>query len=137
MTENEIAKIIVDVCYRIHTRLGPGLLESVYEAILAHELEKEGLEVKQQVPVPVIWDGKKFKEGFRADLIVEDKVIVELKSVEKTSPVHSKQLLTHLRLADKRLGLLVNFGEILIKYGIKRVVNGLLEDTPQIIRGAR
>jgi GxxExxY protein len=137
MTENEIAKIIVDVCYRIHTRLGPGLLESVYEAILAHELEKEGLEVKQQVPVPVIWDGKKFKEGFRADLIVEDKVIVELKSVEKTSPVHSKQLLTHLRLADKRLGLLVNFGEILIKYGIKRVVNGLLEDTPQINRGAR
>lgn len=128
MTENEIAKIIVDACYRLHTGLGPGLLESVYEAVLARELERRGLDVQRQVPVPIEWDGMEFDEGFRADLIVEEKVIVELKSVERTAPVHGKQLLTYLRLADKRLGLLVNFGERLIKDGIRRVVNGLEED---------
>ncbi len=128
MTENEIAKVVVDACYRIHTGLGPGLLESVYEAVLAKELERRGLRVQRQAPVPVVWDGLEFEEGFRADLIVEDKVILELKSVEKLAPVHYKQLLTYLRLMDRRLGLLVNFGEALIKDGIKRVANGLTED---------
>ena len=127
MTENEIATIIVDACYRIHTGMGPGLLESVYEAVLARELEKRGLHVQPQVPVPIVWDNLSFEEGFRADLIVENKVIIELKSVEKWAPVHSKQLLTYLRLTDKRLGLLVNFGEALIKNGIKRVANNLQE----------
>lgn len=125
MTENEIAKIIVDACYHIHTGLGPGLLESVYEAVLARELEGRCLRVQRQVAVPIVWEEQKFDEGFRADLIVEDKVIIELKSVEKIAPVHAKQLLTYLRLTDRRLGLLVNFGEALIKDGIKRVVNGL------------
>jgi len=127
MTENEIAKIIVDAAYHVHKSLGPGLLESVYEVILAHALEKGGLRVKRQVPVPIVFDGIKFDEGFRADLIVEDKVIVEFKSVEKVMRVHKKQLLTYLRLADKRLGLLINFGSELIRDGISRVVNGLKE----------
>ena len=125
MTENEIAKIIVDTAFHIHKSLGPGLLESVYEVVLAHALEKGGLRVKRQVPVPIVYDEIKFNEGFRADLIVEDKVIVELKSVEKVMPVHKKQLLTYLRLADKRLGLLINFGAELIRDGISRVVNNL------------
>ena len=125
MAENEIAKIVVDAAYHIHKRLGPGLLESVYEVILAHELKKRGLNVKRQVPVAIVYDDIKFDEAFRADLIVEEKVIVELKSVEKVSRVHKKQLLTYLRLADKRLGLLINFGAELIRDGISRVVNGL------------
>ncbi|MBU4343844.1 MAG: GxxExxY protein [Desulfobacteraceae bacterium] len=125
MTENEIAKIIVDAAFQVHKMLGPGLLESVYEVILAHELKKRGLNVKRQVPVPIVFDEIKFNEGFRADLIVEEKVIVELKSVEKVSSVHKKQLLTYLRLAGKKLGLLINFGSELIRDGISRVVNGL------------
>ena len=125
MTENEIAKIIVDCAYHVHRKLGPGLLESVYEVILAHELKKRGLKVERQVPVAIVFEGIKFDEGFRADIIVEDKVIVELKSIEKVMPVHKKQLLTYLRLADKRLGLLINFGSELIRDGISRVVNGL------------
>ncbi|MBW1868444.1 MAG: GxxExxY protein [Deltaproteobacteria bacterium] len=125
MTENEIAKIVVDAAYHIHKRLGPGLLESVYEVILAYALSSRGLNVEKQVLVPIVFDGMKFDEGFRADLIVEDKVIVELKSVEKIAPVHKKQLLTYLRLADKRLGLLINFGASLIKDGIFRVANRL------------
>jgi GxxExxY protein len=128
MTENEIARLIVDACYQVHTGLGPGLLESVYETVLAYELEQRGLLVQCQVPVPIVWKGQKFIEGFRADLIVEDKVIVELKSVEKVARVHPKQLLTYLRLTDCRLGLLVNFGETLMKDGIKRVVNKLPEN---------
>ena len=127
MNENEIAKIIVDVAFHIHTKLGPGLLESVYEIVLAHELKNRGLNVERQVSVPVVYDNIKLDEGFRADLIVEDKVIVELKSVENVVPVHKKQLLTYLRLADKRLGLLINFGSELIRDGISRVVNGLKE----------
>ena len=127
MTENEIAKIVVDAAFQIHKRLGPGLLESVYEVVLAHVLKRSGLKVKRQVPVAIVFDGIKFDEGFRADLIVEDKVIVELKSVEKVVPVHKKQLLTYLRLADKRLGLLINFGAELIRDGVSRVVNGLKE----------
>jgi GxxExxY protein len=127
MTENEIAKIIVDAAYQIHVRLGPGLLESVYETVLAYELKKRGLNVVRQVPVPVIYDDLEFEEGFRADLIVEDRVIIELKSVESIQPVHKKQLLTYLRLTDRRLGLLINFGDTLIKDGISRIANGLNE----------
>lgn len=127
MDENEIARIIVDSCYRVHTGLGPGLLESVYEVVLCRELTERGLCVERQVPIPIQWKDLLFDEGFRADILVERKVIVELKSVGKIAPVHAKQLLTYLRLADKRLGLLVNFGEALIKDGIKRIVNGLKE----------
>jgi len=125
MTENEIAKIVVDATFHIHKKLGPGLLESVYEVVLAHVLKERGFKVKRQVPVAIVFEGIRFDEGFRADLIVEDKVIVELKSVEKVMTVHKKQLLTYLRLADKRLGLLINFGSELIRDGISRVVNGL------------
>ena len=125
MTENEIAKIVVDACYQIHTRLGPGLLESVYERILEHELKKRGLKVARQVSIPVVYDGMEFEEGFKADLIVNSLVILELKSVEKTAPVHRKQTLTYLKLTGLKLGLLINFGAPLIKDGIFRLVNGL------------
>jgi GxxExxY protein len=127
LTENEIARQIVDAAYKIHTKFGPGLLESAYEALLVYELRKRGLRVETQKPIPIIYEGVTLEVGFRADMIVEDKVIVELKSVEEIAPVHKKQLLTYLRLADKRLGLLINFGEKLIKEGITRVVNGLVE----------
>jgi GxxExxY protein len=127
MTENELAKIVVDAAYRVHTQLGPGLLESVYEIALAHELKKRQLKVERQVPITIRYDELIFDEGFRADGIVEDKLILELKSVEQIAPVHKKQLLTYLRLADKRLGLLINFGAERIKDGISRVVNGLGE----------
>ena len=125
MTENEIAKIVVNAAYQVHTNLGPGLLESVYEIALAYELDKKGLKVKRQVPVPIVYDTIKFDEGFRADMIVEEKVIIELKSVETIQRVHKKQLLTYLRLTDKKLGLLINFGTDLFKNGISRIVNGL------------
>jgi GxxExxY protein len=128
MSENEIAKVIVDAAYRVHVTLGPGLLESVYEAVLHHELRKRGLRVSRQQVLPVVYESVTLDEGFRTDLIIEDKVIVELKSVEEVAPVHKKQLLTYLRLADKRLGLLINFGDPLIKHGITRVVNGLPEN---------
>lgn len=127
MTENEIAREIVDAAYKIHITTGPGLLESAYEAMLSYELKKRGLSVVSQQPVPVIYEEVKLEVGYRADLIVEDKVIIELKSVEKIAPVHKKQLLTYLKLADKRLGLLINFGELLIKTGITRIVNNLPE----------
>jgi GxxExxY protein len=127
MTENEISKVIVDCAYQIHTKLGPGLLESVYEAVLARLLERRGLIVQRQVPIPIQFEDMEFDEGFRADLIVNGKVIVELKSVEHTVPVHRKQVITYIRLADKRLGMLINFGETLIKDGITRLVNGLEE----------
>ena len=127
VTENEIAKEVVDAAYRVHTKLGPGLFESVYEVTLAYELRKRGLQVVRQEPIAVEYDSIRFDEGFRADVIVEDKVILELKSVENVSRSHKKQLLTYLRLADKRLGLLINFGGELIKDGITRIVNGLPE----------
>ena len=130
MTENEIAKIIVDAAFKVHTTLGPGLLESVYEGALVYELEKRGLKVVRQQAVPAVYETIRFEEGFRADVVVEGKVMVEIKSVEKLNPAHHKQLLTYLRLADKKLGLLINFGEALIKNGIKRVVNGLKEEEP-------
>lgn len=124
MTENDIRKIVVDCAFQVHTRLGPGLLESVYEVALAYELRKRGLAVERQVPIPVVYDGIQFDEGFRADLIVAGLVIIELKSVETVHPVHKKQLLTYLKLADKRLGYLINFGAELIKDGLSRVSNG-------------
>lgn len=129
MRENAIAKEIVDVAYQVHTGLGPGLLESVYEAVMMYELRKRGLQVQAQVAIPAVWEEVKLEIGFRADLIVERKVIIELKSVEHTAPVHKKQLLTYLRLADCRLGLLINFGTALIKDGISRVVNNLPENS--------
>jgi len=125
MHENDIAREIVDAAFKVHTTLGPGLLESVYEAVLAHELRKRSLKVERQAPIPVVYEEVRLEEGFRADLVVQDKVLVELKSVEKVAPVHKKQVLTYLRLANMKLGLLINFGEALIKDGITRVVNGL------------
>ena len=127
MTENEIGKAVVDAAYAVHSRLGPGLLESVYETIFAYELKKRGLEVRQQVPIPVVYDEVKIDEGFRADVIVQDLVIVELKSVEKVLPVHRKQVLTYLKLTGKKLGFLINFNEEVIRAGITRLVNGLQE----------
>jgi GxxExxY protein len=128
MTENEIAKEIVDCAFKVHTTLGPGLLESVYEVALAYELTQRGLQVERQVPIPVKYGSITFEVGFRADLLVEGKVLVELKSAEANQPVHKKQLITHLRLADKRLGLVINFGLERIKDGITRLVNGLPEE---------
>ena len=125
--ENPISTEIVDAAYKIHITLGPGLLESVYETILAYELRKRGFRVDRQLPVPIVWDDIQFEEGYRLDLMVEGKVLVEVKSVESVAPVHKKQLLTYLRLMDKRLGMIVNFNEELIKNGISRVVNGLEE----------
>ena len=125
MTENEISAIVVDVCYRIHVKLGPGLLESVYEAIVYHELIKKGLNVERQKPLPVIWDGITLDIGFRADLIVENKVILEIKSVEQITEVHGKQVLTYLKITKIKLGLLINFNVPIIKLGIKRVVCNL------------
>ncbi len=125
MTENEISKKVLNSCMEIHIKLGPGLLESVYEEILYHELIDKGLKVKRQVPIPVIWKNKHMGIGYRADLIVENKVIIELKSVEMLAKVHPKQLLTYLRLTDIKLGLLINFGAKLMKDGISRVVNNL------------
>jgi GxxExxY protein len=127
MTENEIATVVVDAAYRVHVALGPGLLESVYQAALIHELGKRELDVVVEKVIPVVYGGVEIAEGFRADLVIEDKVIIELKSVEKILPVHKKQLLTYLRLADKRLGLLINFGAPFIKHGITRIVNRLEE----------
>ena len=125
MSENEIGKALVDAAVKIHTALGPGLLESVYEVVLAKELESRGFSVQRQVPVKIEYEGLKFDEGFRADLIIENKVLVELKSVEQLSSVHHKQLLTYLKLKKLKLGFLLNFGAALMKDGIKRIVNGL------------
>jgi GxxExxY protein len=125
MTENEIATQIVDAAYKIHTRLGPGLFEYVYETVLAYELESRGLQVARQQAIPVVYESVHLQEGFRADIIVENKVIIEIKSLETLHPVHKKQLITYLTLANIRLGLLINFGEVLIKDGIKRIANKL------------
>lgn len=125
MLENEVAKIIVNSAFKIHCRLGPGLLESVYEEIMFYELTKEGLKIERQKPIPVYWDKIKMDIGFRADLIVENKVLIELKSVVLLTSIHPKQLLTYLKISELRLGLLINFNEKLIKDGIKRIVNNL------------
>jgi iron complex transport system substrate-binding protein len=120
---DEITGEIVDAAMKLHTRLGPGLLESVYEVILARELERRGLIVSRQMPVAFEFDGMHFEEGFRVDLLVETIVVVELKSVERLAPVHSKQLLTYLRLLNLPVGLLINFGEATLKEGLHRIVN--------------
>ena len=125
MHENQIAKTAVDAAIAVHRELGPGLLESVYEAVLAHELRERGLAVRTQVPVPVEYKGLRFEQGFRADVIVNDKLILELKSIESVTNAHKKQLLTYLRLTGMKLGLLLNFGEALMKNGITRTANGL------------
>lgn len=127
MTENEIATIVVDVCYQVHKALGPGLLEGAYEAVLEYELMSRGLRVVRQAPMPLIWKEVSVVVGYRADFLVEDKVIIEIKSIDGLPPVHFKQLLTYLRASDLRLGILVNFNEEWIKDGIKRVVNRLPE----------
>ena len=126
MNENEIGQIIVNSAVTLHRELGPGLLESVYEVILAHEFEKYGLAVERQVSIPIEYHGISFSEGFRADIIVEQKVIIELKSVETINKSHKKQLLTYLRLADYKLGYLLNFSEALMKDGIYRIINGTI-----------
>lgn len=125
MTENELARIIIDTAVRVHKKLGPGLFESAYEAVLFAELGKRGLSVKRQVSLPLLWDDLLLEESYRADLIVDTKVLVELKSVERILPVHKKQVITYLKVTGLRLGLLLNFGAALMKDGIARLVNGL------------
>jgi GxxExxY protein len=125
MDENELSKIIVDCCYKIHTKLGAGLFESVYEEILCYELAKHKIRFQKQKTIPVVYDNIKFDIGFRADVIAEENVIIEIKSIEQLAPVHHKQLLTYLKLTNLKLGLLVNFNVNLIKDGIKRIVNKL------------
>lgn len=127
LLENEVARQIVDSAWKVHHTLGPGLLESVYEIALAHELGKRGLQVERQVPIPVVYDNVRFDEGFRADLLVQRVVIVEIKSVDEIHPVHFKQTLTQLKMANLKLGLLINFGDPYFKNGIERIINGTLE----------
>lgn len=125
MTENELSGIIVNTSFRIHSELGPGLLESVYEEILAYELTKKGLTIEVQKPIIVNWDNRKMSVGFKADIIVENKVIIELKSVKEIDDRNKKQLLTYLKITGLKLGLLINFNEALLKDGIIRIANGL------------
>lgn len=126
MHENEISEIILDVAFNIHRELGPGLFESVYESVFVHELKDVyGFEVERQSPIPLLWNGINMGIAFKADLIIEKKVIVELKSVETVMDIHRKQLLTYLKITDLKLGLLINFNEALLKHGIKRIVNNL------------
>lgn len=127
MKENDISYIIRGIAFNIHKKLGPGLFESVYEEILYYELIKAELKVERQKDVPVIWDNLKMDKGFRADLIVEDKVIIEIKSVERLAKVHYKQLATYVKLTGLKLGLLINFFEDNISEGIKRYINGKLD----------
>ncbi len=124
-SENEISKIVVDICFKIHKQYGPGLFEIVYEEIFCHELEKTGIDFKRQHPIPLIHEEIKMDAGFRADVIIENKVIVELKSIEILAPVHYKQVQTYLKLTNCKLGLLINFNVNLIKDGIHRIVNNL------------
>jgi GxxExxY protein len=123
MEDNHITGEIIDAAIKIHMKLGPGLFESVYETTLAYELERRGFRLLKQYPLPVVYETIHLARRFRVDLVVEDRVIVEIKSVDAIAPVHVKQLLTYLRLADKRVGLLLNFGSYLLKDGIRRVVN--------------
>ena len=126
MGHNEIADTIIEIGFQIHRKWGPGLLESVYEKLVVHHLKTHGFFVEQQKDIAFVEDGVQLPIGFRADVIVERKLIVELKSIERIAPVHAKILLTYLRLTDLRLGLLMNFGEAFFKDGIKRVINGYL-----------
>ena len=124
---NEISGVIVDRAVKVHTALAPGLLESVYQRILAYERRKAGLEVETEVPIPDEWDGRKIDESFRADIIVNDQVLVELKALESIQPLHKKQVFTYLKLSKIHLGLLINIGASLLKEGLHRVVNDLPE----------
>jgi len=125
MEINDITGIIIEESINIHKSIGPGLLESVYEEILCYRLVKRALFVERQKPIPVFFEEVRMDIGFRADLIVEQGVVVEIKSIETIAPVHPKVLLTYLRLSDKRVGLIINFNEVVLKNGIKRVVNNL------------
>ncbi|MGK4566124.1 GxxExxY protein [Flavobacterium sp. 3HN19-14] len=125
MNENELSRIIVDICYKMHVKLGPGLLESVYETILFYELKQRGFKIERQKNLPVFWKDIKMDIGFRADLIVEEKIILEIKSVGEIASVHPKQLLTYLKITGLKLGLLINFNNTLIKNGITRIANNL------------
>ncbi len=129
MNENDIGTQVLQSAINVHRELGPGLLETVYEVILARELSDLGLQVEREVPVPILYKGIRFNEGFRADIIVEKKVLLELKSVERILPAHKKQVQTYLRLTGLKLGYLLNFGEAILKNGITRCVNGLPENT--------
>jgi GxxExxY protein len=131
MTENEISKVILDSAIAVHKELGPGLLESVYEIVLAYELQQRGFRVSRQLPISIHYKEMTFDDAFRADLVVEEKVVVELESVEQVSVAHKKQVQTYLRLTGCKLGFLLNFGEALMKRGITRVVNGL-DDSPNL-----
>jgi GxxExxY protein len=124
MNENEIGTIIVGTAINIHKKIGPGLLESVYEIVLCRTLEQQGLKVQRQVNIPIVIDDVKYDEGFRADIIVNDKVIIEVKSIAKVMDLHKKQLLTYLRLSNLNLGYVINFNEELLKDGLTRIVNG-------------
>lgn len=126
MTENELSSKIIGASIEVHKQLGPGLLESTYEVCLGHELKLMGLEVKQQIPLPVIYKDIKLNAGYRIDMIVENKIIVEIKSVDALAPIHTAQILTYLKLKDLKLGLLINFNEIKVVDGIKRIINGYL-----------
>src|SRR6266545_7622153 len=128
MTENEVGRLVVDAAIAVHRELGPGLLETIYEVILAYQLREHGLRVERQVPIPIEYRGIKFDEAFRADILVEGKVVLELKSIEQVTRAHKKQLQTYLRLTGHKLGFLLNFGEALMKRGITRAVNGLDDD---------
>ncbi len=125
LNENEIGSIVVDTAVNLHKKLGPGLLESVYEVILTKQLSKKGLSVQRQVSIPIEYEGDFFDEGFRIDIFIEGKVIIELKSVEKITGAHKKQLLTYLKLTNTKLGFIINFGTEIMKEGIIRIVNGL------------
>src|SRR5688500_15828823 len=126
MTENEIATVVVDAAYKVFRTLGPGLLESVYEVVLAYELERRGLSVQRQVPLPVVYEEIRFEAGFRLDLVVNGLVVIELKSVENIAPVHKKQVLTYFRLSGCKLGLLINFGLAIFMTSISRVVTDFM-----------
>lgn len=125
MTENEISKLVVDLCFKIHRQYGPGLFESVYEEVFSYEWSKNGFAFTRQQAIPLIHEEIRMEAGFRADFIIDNKVIIELKSIEALAPVHYKQLLTYLKLANLKLGLLVNFNVDLIKNGIHRIANNL------------
>ncbi len=128
MNENELSKIIIEKALKIHKVLGPGLFESVYHTVLVYELRKSGLKVESEKDIPVEYEGIIFDKGFRADIIVESKVLIELKSVKKLEDIHFKQTLTYLKLSGLKLGLVINFNEVLLKKGLKRIINGKIEN---------
>jgi len=134
METDDLTGVIVDTAFQMHQGLGPGLLESVYEVVLAAALQRRGLKVERQKPIAFTYDGMEFEEGFRVDLLVEECVVVELKSVEKSNPVHSKQVLTYLRLMKLPVGLLINFGAATFKEGVHRIVNGYIPSASPRLR---